>query len=455
MPRRKHKRHHKHQKNNTTSSKSQKICINFLNNRCSNTDCRFVHPDLFGCGTVLENLSPNNATPSKPKTPKSRHLKAYNASQLKKATKQNLKDTSTDIPHSSGICNVLFDDNLLETFYFLSVLDLGTICTTCTQWNLLQSTHKGGFGTSLWSRTFASLFASPSSQWRRCIQSIQKSGKTTTTLSKTSWKNQVQQRTMEQHQWLKKAQYDYTIHKFDRQILHVGVNQEFQLLEAAVNAAAAFDTIVIHPGDYSDEIVRIRKSIEIVAAVGAVSPRTSDTFVVEQAVAQDVQDVQVSGSPISITDTPIESNPIFASARRCSTTTFLATLGKIYIYPGAKVRFHNVAFGGDDSVVSFDGQNAFEKFAFLQTRKTFIQFDACSFKNTLFVYEKAMKSAKLDVRLHRCIVVSCDSVLMGNGGGPATIRPFGLDLEHLDDEVDDDEEQGTSLASFHDCFGLP
>ena len=65
-----------------------------------------------------------------------------------------------------------------------------------------------------------------------------------------------------------------------------------------------------------------------------------------------------------------------------------------------------------------------------------------------------MKSAKLDVRLHRCIVVSCDSVLMGNGGGPATIRPFGLDLEHLDDEVDEDEVDVAASDDPHNAANM-
>ena len=43
---------------------------------------------------------------------------------------------------------------------------------------------------------------------------------------------------------------------------------------------------------------------------------------------------------------------------------------------------------------------------------------------------------------------------MGNGGGAATVRPFGLDLPQLDDEVDD-HDVPHGFASFNECCGLP
>ena len=61
----------------------------------------------------------------------------------------------------------------------------------------------------------------------------------------------------------------------------------------------------------------------------------------------------LSSSPVSVV-APLSSeseNPLFDVARKAAISTFPATLGKMYLYRGAKVRFHNVSFGGDDSVV--------------------------------------------------------------------------------------------------------
>ena len=61
---------------------------------------------------------------------------------------------------------------------------------------------------------------------------------------------------------------------------------------------------------------------------------------------------------------------------------------------------------------------------------------------------------QLGISLHRCILINCDSVLMGAGGGGATLRPFGLDLPRLEDE-ESAEEVAQHVARFVECCGLP
>jgi hypothetical protein len=462
-----HKKHYGHHKPRTGRARNQattKVCLHFLEGRCNwGQRCKFAHDEVAEAPTSFD---PSNTRQRQRRRRgrRSRHAKAYNnkhqQQQEKKKNKHAapLKTTSTSLtvatPHRRRLLSVLCVDNLTELFYFLSVTDLGTVASTCSKWNHFQSSNSGSIGSSLWRSLFTSLFRPPTTKWSFVIKSSISSSPSSPGPKKeddVDWKNLIHRRTVEQKRWLVEAGYDHAVH--ERQNLHVGRDHEFSTLDTAVQSAGAFDRIIVHSGDYSDEMVRIRVSVEIVGA--EISSCNKPISQVSTKVSTSPSDQHESRrSPVSVIGGPLEDvDPVSSLARSASTTTFAAVLGKLYIYPGVKVRFSNVCFGGDDSVVSFNSVDDSRRLSHL--KKGFCQFDECAFNSTLFVYEQS----KHQVRLNRCIIVACDSVLMGRGGGDATVRPFGLDLPYLDDEPENEEEseemQHVGLANFRACYGLP
>ena len=458
---------------NTTT----KVCLHFITGSCNyGSKCKFLHgdvPDQPNRSKQTKKPTTKNCSkssidrtnrPKQTQTTKkkltsiqrrprrSRHFKKYAASQH--APKDKDKAATKQQPQPS-LNEILCDDNLVEILLFLEVKDLGLVAACCSKWNELQSISKSSI--SLWQHMYAhNLFPTPSKQWSMVLKSscpppTQKNNKAMTTPTTNNWKVQVRDRTAQQHRWLKEAHYDHAVHSPDRQQLHVGCAQEFSTIQDAVRVASAFDQIIVHPGDYSDEKITLRVSVEIIGAP-APAPAPAATPAAPPP-PPPPPPPSIFGSPISITSLPEDLNPIASIARKAVANTFAAILGKIYIYPGTKSRFSSVAFGGEDSVISFNEIDETRRMLKTRQRKTFCEFDECSFKSTLFVFEN--KSVpQLGISLHRCILINCDSVLMGAGGGGATLRPFGLDLPRLEDE-ESAEEVAQHVARFVECCGLP
>jgi hypothetical protein len=447
------------------------VCLHYLAGRCNfGNACRFAHgaaateAQSVAKGVTKGKKKTRAKTRAKTTTPKaqqqrrprrSRHFKTYIASQ--QASQRTLATSKTSTPCATpsttsklSVLSILNDHNLLEILQHLNIQELGlTVATCCKALHRFQSNPQPYFGHVLWQKLYHSLFKQPSVQWSLVLKSFAPQPATVRQhFTAVDWKYKVHQRTVREHRWLKKACYDHQVHAAGRQTLQVGPTQEFQSIQEALNVASGYDTIVVHPGNYSDQTIRIEKSVEIIgAAASQVSPASlaSPPHCNTSSAALTAP----FGSPVSVANVPVdEVNPMATIARQAAERTFLATLGKVFIAAHAKVRFSRVRFGGDDSVVSFNGQDDTRR----NGSKSFCNFDECSFTSTLFVLDNTLPS--LEVVLDRCIVVGCDSVLMGHGGGAATVRPFGLDLPRLDDDVDaHDVPHG--FASLNECCGLP
>ena len=457
------KKHYGHHRPRTGLARNQaktKVCLHFLEGRCNwGHSCKFAH------GTTQAPAASASKSNSSQKQQqrgrrgrRSHHAKVYKDKQKRRHKQKNKKNTMsskmtslTTTPHRRGLLSILCADNIIELLYFLQVRDLGTVASTCSKWNQLQSSNSGCIGGNLWRSLFTSLFRPPTMKWSLVIKSTSSSSSKKAAVAKkkddnVDWKDLIHRRTVEQKRWLVEAGYDHSVH--ERQNLHVGRDYEFSTLDSAVQSASAFDRIIVHSGDYSDEMVRIRVSVEIIGA--EISPTTKTSL---KSDTSSSSQQHLLRSPVSVIGGSFSEdvNPVDSLARSASTTTFSACLGKMYIFPGVKVRFSNVCFGGEDSVVSFNRVDESRRLSHL--RKGFCQFDECAFNSTLFVYEQS----KHQVCLNRCIIVACDSVLMGRGGGAATVRPFGLDLPHLNDEPENEENevmQHVGLANFRACYGL-
>jgi hypothetical protein len=460
-------------KRTTSKNIHTKVCLHYIQGRCNwGNQCKFVHGEWENATSGSNNISSSvnscgdcdeptksqsiaKTKRGKQRGRRSRHFKAYTSKMMLNCKQKESSDTTT------GRCSILTklcDHNLLEVLFNLNIPDLGRTAICCTKWNYMMkenANHCNSYGTSIWRNIYNTFFSPPSTLYSMVLKSYFLTS--TKSTSKTStWKNKVQDRIDVKHRWLRKANYDHSYHSSDRQTFHVGEHQEFQTIQNALLCASAFDQIIVHPGDYSDDVVRISTSVEI---VGVNDVKTKDLYEVNESKESNKSKYHSSsrktifGSPTSVLIND-DLDSISHLTRTASLSTFGAILGKIFIYPGAKVRFSLVQFGGDDSVVSFNGQdNTRIKCNSSFMKNTWCQFDECTFNNTLFIYERKTPN----VQLNQCIIVGCDSVLMGNNGGPGIVRPFGIDLPRLDDEEEEivDNEEILGLATFVECVGLP
>ncbi len=448
------------------------VCLHFLAGRCTyGASCRFAH------GEVSSPLAPAAAAAAAQCTPvrgNGKHgRRKGKGGRRRKGKRPSAAAPAPAVPPPPPLLHRLCDDNLCETLAFLSVPDLGCAAATCAKWRLLQSTTaEHGRGGPLWHQCFARRFHLPSPRWSATLElaadrpaTAAASCKPTaySARSQTDWKHMVRVRSEVEQRWRREAGFDHGVHGGGRQTLRVGVGEEFATLGAAVQVASAFDCIVVGPGDYTDETLRVAKTLEILGATPAA------TTAVRAAAAEssdEGSDASSSpppsgrprhlASPVSVVAAAspaglVRADPLdpteFATAT-CE-STFPAVLGKVSVAPGAKVRFSRLAFGGDDSVFTFPAPSRDERRR-RGVRKTWVQYDECSFLNSMFVFEA--KPPALQVGFARCVLVACDTVRTAEPGpdgapGHAVLRPFSPD-----DDVADEESPTNRLATFRNSF---
>ena len=448
------------------------VCLHFLAGRCTyGASCRFAHGEVSVLAPASDVTSPAVAAASpqcKPIRSKGKHErhKGKGAS-CRKGTPASAAAPVT--PSPLFLLGCLCDDNLCEILAFLSVPDLGRAAATCAKWHLLQSTTaENGRGGALWHQCFARRFYLPSPRWSATLElagrpvMAEALCKPTaySARSQTDWKDMVRVRSEEEQRWRREAGFDHAVHGNERQTLRVGVGEEFATLSAAVQVASAYDRIVVGPGDYTDETVRVAKTLEVLGAMPSAPAAT--TTVAKRPDEDSDGSSAFSGhsrylaSPVSVVAAAspaglVRADPLDPTEFATTTCemTFPALLGKVSVAPGAKVRFSRLAFGGDDSVFTFPAPSRDERRR-RGVRKTWVQYDECSFLNSMFVFEA--KPPALQVGFARCILVACDTVRTaepGPGGAPghAVLRPFSPD-----DDLDDEESPTGRLATFCNSF---
>ena len=415
---------------NRRRSKQTKVCVHFLQGRCSWGDrCRFAHGAIAVQGENAGGRKQRNGHGGKGKSP---------------PAKAQVPSNPTP-PLSNSSLDVLCDDNVLDAFSFLDVPDLASALRLCVKLKRLVSAADG----RVWRGIFHSRFQLLSPRWSATLrlgqlgtqehQSQRKLQKFKTDQTDPEhWKKMVRARSEEQQLWRCKAGYDHLIHADDRQILYVGQDCEFSTISAAIRVAAAFDKIVVGPGDYSDEHVRINCSLEIVGRPASAS-NTSDKPPAQQ------HHLSHASSPVSVASVAridVDEMPLSPEdfARVTAETTFAALCGKISVASGAKVRFSKLAFGGDDCIISFlkPARQG------MSSRKTFCQFEECSIVNGMFMFDQ--KPPFVQTELMRSVVIDCDSVRTQELNVAAEIRPFGVN------ETGVDEQMVPALARFEQCF---
>ena len=423
-----------------------KVCVHFLQGRCSwGSRCKFAHGEVAvhggnssggggggGSGGGRRSGHSRNTSRSK-KSPPAKAKAGANSKSASKAP----APASTITPPSSAI-DVLCDDNILDAFSFLDVPDLATVLCLCAKLTHLVSAADG----RIWRGIFHSRFQLPSPRWSATLrlgtQEQQNSNKNPRNdkSDPKHWKAMVRARSEEQQLWRRKAGYDHLVHGGDRQTLYVGKGCEFSTLSAAIRVAAAFDKIMVNPGDYSNEHIRVNCSLEFVGKPASPNlPHRSNSNSVQHYMASPVS--VASAARLDFDDMPLSPEDF---ARETAKSELAALCGKVTVASGAKVRFSKLAFGGDDCIVTF----LKPPMRGVPPRGTFCQFEECSIVNGMFMFDQ--KPPFVQTELTRSVVIDCDSVRTQEPNAPVAIRPFGVHDPEADPTVQH------ALAGFEECY---
>eukprot|EP00948_MAST-09A_sp_MAST-9A-sp1_P000317 g317.t1 len=266
----------KHKKNSGTDSKSKRSSRRrprsrrYLKKRISSEEepsaeyfefTALVHPDDEGAdATKSENVKPEPTKTSKFKSTKTFKSKSMMTSKSSELSKRSRTKSSKPSSHSDSAILFLFhipEELCLKVFSYLTNNDVAALCAVHSQ---IRNVIKGPIAAiALWKPLYHHLFRAEPFGW--CGTSDDYN------LPPSSfWMDWVIKRSIESRMWKETSQSWKTLRDgvHHREILHVGKDYEFENLKRAVECAAAFDTIQVHPGNYSPECVMIKKPIEII-----------------------------------------------------------------------------------------------------------------------------------------------------------------------------------------------